>query len=379
MKKLIRPTITLITVLIIAAIVVYPKVKDKLFAKNVATAQTPGMGGPGAGGPGGGGGGARAGQLLNVTGLIIEPFVLKEFINSTGSLIPDEEVELSFETSGKIVNINFNEGTRVSKGDLLAKINDRHLQAQLLKLEAQKKLVQDKEFRQRSLLDRDAISRESYDQVVTELQTLEADILLIKARIAETELRAPFDGTVGLRYFSEGAYASPNTKIARLVKLKPMKIEFSISERYAGAVGPGFPITFKVVGQDTEFSGQVYAVDPKVDLNTRTILVRALYPNRNEELKPGRYAAINLRLSEIPNTIAIPTEALIPEMDGEKVFVFRSGKAFPIKVKTGLRTEATIQITEGLQFGDTLITTGILQLRQGLPVVLDNVITQNIK
>ncbi len=318
----------------------------------------------------------RGAPVLNVSGLIIAPSIISEFINSTGSLLPDEEVELSFETSGKIVNIYFSEGTRVKKGDLLAKINDRHLQAQLLKLESQKKLVEEKEFRQRSLLDRDAISRESYDQVVTELQALEADILLVKARIAETELRAPFDGTIGLRYFSEGAYASPSTKIARLVKLKPMKIEFSINERYAGVIGVGFPVKFKIDGIETTFDAKVYALDPRVDVKTRTFTVRALYPNSNEELKPGRFAAINLRLSEVQNAISIPTESILPEMDGESVFLYRSGKATKAKVKIGLRTESSIQITSGLQFGDTILTTGMLQLRQGLPIVLDKLETQ---
>ena len=379
MKNLLRPIITLLTVLLIAAIIVYPKVKDKLFTKNAASSQSPGMGRPGsgAGGPSSGGsGGMRGAQVLNVSGLIIAPSVISEFINSTGSLLPDEEVELSFETSGKIVNIFFSEGTRVKKGDLLAKINDRHLQAQLMKLEAQKKLVEEKEFRQRSLLDRDAISKESYDQVVTELQALEADVLLVKARISETELRAPFDGTIGLRYFSEGAYASPSTKIARLVKLKPMKIEFSINERFAGFVGVGFPVTFRIEGIEKTFDAKVYALDPRVDIKTRTIMVRAIYPNNNEELKPGRYTAINLRLSEVQNAISIPTESILPEMDGESVFLYRSGKASKVKVKIGLRTESSIQITEGLQFGDTILTTGMLQLRQGLPIVLDRLETQ---
>ncbi|HUS86887.1 MAG TPA: efflux RND transporter periplasmic adaptor subunit [Bacteroidales bacterium] len=316
----------------------------------------------------------RTQQLLNVSGFIIRPSVITEYVNTTGTLMPDEEVELSFETSGKIVEILFTEGTRVNKGDLLGKINDRHLQAQLLKLEAQLKLVQGKEFRQRSLLDRDAISRESYDQIVTELQATEADILLVKARIAETELRAPFDGIIGLRFFSEGSYASPATKIARLVKLKPLKIEFSIAERYAGEIGNGYPISFRIDGIPEPFTAYVYAVDPKVDIKTRTIAVRALYSNDNEELKPGRFAAINLRLSEVNDAVSIPTEALIPEMDGEKVFIYKSGKASKVNVLTGLRTESLIQITSGLEFGDTLITTGILQLRENLPVVLDTVI-----
>jgi membrane fusion protein (multidrug efflux system) len=371
MKNLLRPVITVLTILIIAGIIIYPKVKDKLRSGSGTPDGAPAS-------MGGGkmpGGGMRGQQILNVSALILQPTVITEFINSTGSLMPDEEVELSFETSGKIVNIFFTEGTRVARGDLLAKINDKPLQAQLMKLEAQKRLVQDKEFRQRSLLDRDAISRESYEQVATELESLEADIMLVKARIAETELRAPFDGIIGLRYLSEGSYATTNTRIVRLVKNSPLKIEFSINERYAGEINPGFPITFSIDGKP--YPAKVYALDPKVNISTRTITVRALYPNSREEVKPGRFASVVLQLAEVTDAISIPTEALIPEMDGEKVFIYKSGRAMPVKVTTGLRTESIIQITNGLNFGDTLLTTGILQLRQSLPVILDKIVVQN--
>jgi membrane fusion protein (multidrug efflux system) len=297
---------------------------------------------------------------------------MTDLINSTGTLRPDEEVELSFETSGKIVGINFKEGTRVKKGELLAKINDKPLQAQLQKLQAERKLVEEKEFRQRSLLDKDAISKESYDQIVTELQTIEADINLIKARIAETELRAPFDGIIGLRYVSEGSYTTPSTKIARLIKMSPIKLEFSIPERYADDIKIGFPVTFRI--DNKIYQATVYAVDPKIELTTRSILIRALYPNKNEELKSGRYAAVTLQLAQIENAIAIPSEALIPEMEGEMVYVYRNGKASSIKVITGLRTESMVQILTGLKFGDTLLISGILQLRESLPVVLDTLI-----
>lgn len=362
MKKLIRPLTIVFSVLVLVGFILYPKVKH-LFVKDqennpagILPGRQPGR------------------QLLNVSGELIAPFKLIETINSSGTLRPDEEVDLAFETSGKIVGIYFYEGTRVKQGDLLAKINDRPLQAQLLKLQAQKKLAEEKEFRQRNLLSRDAISQESYDQVVTELQTMEADIMLIQARIDETELRAPFDGIIGLRYLSEGSYTSPATKIARLVKISPLKIEFSIPERYAGEMQTGYPISFRLDGSQHAFEATVYAIDPKVDINTRTIVLRALYPNRNEELKPGRFAAINLQISQMENAIAIPTEALIPEMEGEKVFVYRSGRAESVRVTTGIRTESKIQIIDGLRFGDTLLTTGVLQLRQGLPVVLDTLV-----
>jgi membrane fusion protein (multidrug efflux system) len=313
-------------------------------------------------------------QTLNATGYVIVPTQMSEFVNSTGTLRPDEETDLSFETSGKIIGINFTEGTRVNKGDLLAKINDKPLQAQLEKLQAELKMAEGKEFRQRSLLDRDAISQESYDQIVTDVQSINADIDLIRARISETELRAPFDGIIGLRYLSEGAFATPSTKIARLIKTSPIKIEFSIPEKYASEIKIGYPITFVIDGSNKIFNASVYAVDPKIDINTRTIVLRALYPNRNEELKPGRYAGITLQMSKIDNAIAIPTEALIPEMEGEMVFIYKNGKAESVNVKTGLRTESKIQITDGLEYGDTVLTTGILQLRQNLPIVLDTVI-----
>ena len=361
MKKGLRISITILIILFLAGVILYPKFKPYIASKLKKTDNK----------------GAllrQTQQKLNATGYIVVPSQMSELINSNGTLRPDEEVDLAFETSGKIVKINFIEGTRVKKGELLAKINDRPLQAQLERLLAQRKLSEEMEFRQRSLLNKDAISKESYDQIVTELQTNAADINLIKARISETELRAPFDGTIGLRYLSEGSYATSSTKIARLIKTSPLKIEFSIPEKYASEIKIGYPVTFKIDGSDEIYNASVYAVDPKIDIETRTIVLRALYPNKNEELKSGRYAGVTLELSHIENTVAIPTESIIPEMDGEKVFIYKRGKAQSVNVITGLRTESKIQITSGLKFGDTLITTGIMQLRQNLPILLDTVI-----
>jgi membrane fusion protein, multidrug efflux system len=364
MKNRFQLITTILLIIAIIAIVAYPKIKPYLKTKFSAAA-----------GPEGSASQGR--QVLNVSGYIIKPERFSDLVKSSGTLRPDEEVDLAFETSGKIISIKFTEGTRVKKGDLLAKINDKQLQAQLEKLLAQKKLTEAKEFRERSLLEKDAISQESYDQIVTELQTTVADINLVQARIAETELRAPFDGIIGLRYLSEGSYATPSTKIAKLIKISPLKIEFSISEMYSSEIRIGYPVTFTIVGLNNIFQASVYAVDPKVDIDTRTIVLRALYPNTREELKAGRYASITLVMSQIENAVSIPTEALIPEMDGEKVFLYNSGKASGVKVKTGLRTESRIQITDGLTFGDTLLVTGILQLRQNLPVILDTIVNKD--
>ena len=357
MNKKLRPYLITLLVIVISGVIFYPKLKP-LFSGSLDD-----PGGLERGGP----------RALNVDALIIRPMRLAEGINSSGTLIPDEEVDLSFETSGKIVDLNFDEGTHVSKGQLLAKINDRPLQAQLLKLQAQKKLAEEREYRQRSLLSRDAISQESYDQTVTELQSIKADIMLIKARIAETELRAPFDGIVGLRHVSEGAFVNVNTQIARLIKINPLKIEFAIPERYSGEIQPGFPIRFFLDGVADTLVAQVYAVEPMVDIRTRNVVVRARYHNPQERIKPGRFVSIHLELSEVHDAISIPTEALIPEMEGDRVFVYRSGRAESVDVNIGLRTEDLIQITSGLQPGDTLVTTGMLQLRHGMPLTLDNI------
>lgn len=363
-KKRIRIAITILIIAVIAFIIAFPKLKPLFAAGSSADSRT-------GQGPGRGPMRGPVREALLVSGFMIQPQELSDLYKSTGTLRPDEDVELAFETSGKIVGINFTEGTRVKKGDLLAKINDKPLQAQLEKLNAQRKLAEEKEFRQRSLLNKDAISQESYDQIVTELQTNQADINLVKARISETELRAPFDGIIGLRNVSEGSYTNPSTKIARLVKISPIKIEFSIPEKYVNQVQIGYPLTFSVDGTNKTYEAQVYAVDPQIEEATRSIVIRALHPNKTEELKPGRFVTVTLLLSRIDNAIAVPAEAIIPEMEGEMVFVYKKGKASGIRVKTGLRTESLVQIVDGLNYGDTVLTTGILQLRQDLSVKLD--------
>lgn len=310
---------------------------------------------------------------LNVKATIIKAQKLTDEIKPSGNLIPDEEVALSFETSGKIVSINFTEGSAVHKGDLLAKVNDKPLQAQLKKLEAQYKLAQDRVYRQNALLEKDAVSKEAYQQATTDFATLKADIELIKANIAQTELRAPFDGIIGLRQVSEGAYAAPNTPIALLTKISPLKIDFAVPERYASQIKKGTRLTFTIDGHLQEYAATVYATESQVNSTTHTLSVRALYPNTRNELLPGRFAGIRLKLHEIPNAIAIPSEAIVPEMGVDKVYLYKSRKAMPVEVRTGIRTASSVQITQGLTPGDTIITSGTLQLRTGLDVILENI------
>lgn len=312
-------------------------------------------------------------NVLNVNAQVIKTGKLTDEIMVTGNLLPDEEVDLSFETSGQVVEINFKEGSHVRQGQLLAKVNDRKLQAELKRLESQLKLANDRVYRQRTLLQHDAVSQEAYEQVRTELATLQAEIDIVKAEIELTELRAPFDGIIGLRQISVGAYASPTTVVSKLTRIVPLKVEFSVPERYVNEVNPGTALTFTIDGSLQNFPAKVYAKESAIDPNTHTLTVRALYDNPNGRLTAGRYASINLKKQEIQDAIAIPSEAIVPEMGKDKVFLYKSGKAQPVDVTVGLRTEDRVQVLRGLNVGDTLITSGTLQLRTGLSVVLDHI------
>lgn len=312
-------------------------------------------------------------RALNVKAVILSPTTISDEFFVSGSILPDEEVDLSFETSGKITDIFFKEGTQVSKGDLLAKINDAPLQAELNKLKAQLKLYTDRMYRQNALLEKEAVSQEAFQEAETNLATLQAEIDKVVANIEQTELRAPFDGIIGLRQVSQGTYASPTTTIARLTKTNPLKIDFAVPERYAGTLKSGTALTFTVEGDLNEKQANIYALDSHVNSDTRTFSVRALYDNSNGKLYPGRYVSIALTTQTFENTLAVPSQAIISEMGIDKVFLYKNGTAIPVEIKKGIRTESLVQVLEGITPGDTVITTGTMQLRTGQKVILDSV------
>ena len=355
--------VTVAICVLLVGMFLYPRIRDKVKATKETQTQLVPSGTP------------LSRQRLSVDAEVLDYRPLTDKTIVTGSTMPDEEVNLAFESSGKITNIFFNEGSHVKKGELLAKINDQPLQAELKKLEAQIPLAKERVYRQQTLLAKDAVSHEAYEQVVTEYDKLMADIDLIKARIAQTELRAPFDGIIGLRNVSEGAYASPTTVVSTLTCIAPLKIEFSVPERYATDIREGTPVIFRLntAGDLMEdYPATVYAVESKIDESTRSLKVRAKYPNRNEAILPGRYTSVEITRREIKKALAIPSQALIPEMGRNIVYLYKNGVAEPVEIILGLRTEDRVQALEGLQAGDTLITSGVMQLRTGIPIHIDN-------
>ena len=305
---------------------------------------------------------------LPVTGTIAKPSYLTNGIRSAGSLLANEEVDIVGKVSGKVTAVYFKEGSKVKKGDLLVKIYDEDLQAQLRRSEIQEKMLSEKLERQRVLLSKDAVSREAFDQLQTDYNVILSDINLLKVRIAETEVRAPFDGVIGFRYVSEGTYVTPQVKIAHLFDQSILKLEFAINEKYVSENLMGKKISFETEGYSDEFFATVYAVDYRIDQTTRTIGLRARYDNRTGKLVPGMYASLTLITDEKMNALQVPTEAIVPEMNEKKIWVARNGRAELIPVVTGARTASAIEVISGLAAGDTVLTTGLIQLRPNMAV-----------
>ena len=357
MNKVTRTLLTMLIILVVVAIAFYPKIKG--YFKAEAANKTAG------GKAADAGKGAAKGGPAPVEILVVRTSQTDEKILATGTIIPNEEVEIRSEINGRVTGIKFNEGDYVRKGSVLVTIYDTDLQAQLLKLSYQKRLAEVNEERQKTLLQKEAISQREYDISITTLNSNLADIENLKAQVSRTVIRAPFDGTIGLRYISNGSYLSPAVRIATLTNSNPAKIDFNVPAKYANIVRKGSQIRFMVEGLEKNFKGAVYAVEPKIDPNTRTVLLRAIAPNPNRELVPGAFARVEIVLSSKPAAILVPTEAVIPDVKGHRVFVVRGGKVESVQVEIGTRNERNIEINTGLSVGDTLITSGILLVKPG--------------
>ena len=314
------------------------------------------------GGRGGGGG------ALPVKAMVVKPRPLEDNIFTTGTLLANEEVELRPEISGRVVGVYFDEGAAVRKGDLLLKINDRELQAELKRKRLEESLSADEERRKKALFDINGISREEYDKVLTAYDMVKAEREIIESQLAETEILAPMNGTVGLRYVSEGSYVTPSSLIATMQNIDTLKVEFSVPEKYTGRFAPGTPVRVLVDKDGGDYQGKIYAVESKVDPATRTLKARAVMANPGRRLLPGAFARVQITLQRIPDAIVVPTGAIVPELDGERVFLYENGKARSVAVTTGIRTDREIQIVEGVKPYDTLIITGLLQVGDGRPV-----------
>lgn len=312
-------------------------------------------------------GNKKGGGAISVSVFVASKHTFNEQIVSTGTALANEEASLMPEIAGKVMKIYFSEGTFVKKNTLLVKINDADLSAQLNKVDQQIKLSTQKQERQKQLLDINGVSQEAYDIAANETNGFKSDRDVLRAQIMKTEIRAPFDGVVGLKNISEGSYVTPASIVATIQQLTPMKIDFSVPEKYIELVKKGDPVSFSTEGIDGVFKAKIFAIEPKIDLATRTLKIRALCYDHQNKLLPGAFVKVNM-VKESSNSFLIPTEGLIPEQKGYKVFLYRNGKAVAVGVTPGSRTDSQIVITSGIAEGDTIIAAGLMQVKDGAAV-----------
>lgn len=310
---------------------------------------------------------AGSGEPLSVDAVLLQPASLSRTLLSSGTLLAEEEVVLRSENPGRIVAIRFSEGRPAKKGDLLVKLQDDELKAQLQQVETALALASDREKRQSRLLASEAISQEEFDIAAQERQSLAAQKALLQAKWEKTEIRAPFDGVAGLRSVSVGSFVESDDRIANFVSVAHLKIDFSLPERYFGQVRPGDSLTLRIEGLDSARTGSVMAVEPKIDPQTRMMRLRGRMDNADGRVAPGTSARVTLTLPPRPGSLLAPSHAVLPGISGQTVFLARGGQAVSVPVEVLDRSEKQVHL-RGVSAGDTLIVSGLMQLQPGAPV-----------
>ena len=316
--------------------------------------------------------GAMTNQPVSVSVYQATFETLKKITYSSGNILADEEAILMPEIQGRIVEILFEEGKPVKKGQLLVKLNDAEWQAQLKRAVVSKKMKLETEKRNKILLQKGALSQEAYDQSLTDLQMNDAEIELLNEQIRKTEIKAPFDGIIGLRDVSVGDVVNSTNSIATIQKIDQVKLEFPISEKYVNQIKRGSTIRFSLDAQTDTSTAIIYAIEPRIDEVTRNVMVRARSDNKNGKLIPGSFVRIVLPLSENKSTLMIPSQSVVPILKGQKVFVVVGDSIIEKKIMTGVRNDTKVEVISGLEENDRVVVKGVIYMRQGAKVKIEN-------
>lgn len=305
-----------------------------------------------------------------VDGIITQFQDISNEVHLTGTLMPNERTDIYAEIQGRVISISAKEGREVKAGDVLVKIQDVELQAQYRKIKAQLELAQLQESRLKKLLAVQGVSKDEYETASYQLQTLQADLDFTQAQLDKTILRAPYSGVVGLRYISEGASVSPTTKILSIQKTKPLKLDFTVPEKYTHLVQTGNQIHFQIQQDSTIYTARIMASEGMIDETTRSLKVRAVCEGNTGTLLPGAFAKVQVKPNKESKSLVVPAISIIPVLKGQKVLLCRNGQVEEAQVITGVRAEDSIEILGGLNEGDTVLTSGIMSLKPGMPIVV---------
>ncbi|MBL9208177.1 MAG: efflux RND transporter periplasmic adaptor subunit [Opitutaceae bacterium] len=315
----------------------------------------------------------REREPLAVRVVKVEPKMLEERIVAAGTVRASERVEIQTEIAGRVLTIGFQEGQPVRKGAILVKLDDVELRAGLERIVQRRRLADLRVERLRPLREGGFANLQDFDGAVTEAAVQKAEEEVVRAQLAKTTLVAPFDGIIGLRNISVGAVVSSSTRFATIESLDPVNVDFFLAERHAHRIQVGQPVRFSVAGDAREYEAEVFAIEPKVDEGTRTLLVRARGRNPDLALRTGSLARVVWIARSTLDALMVPAPSLVMGSDGADLMVVKEGVAERRRVRVGTRREADIEILEGIRSGDQVIVAGAHQVRPGAPVkVLKN-------
>jgi membrane fusion protein (multidrug efflux system) len=281
-----------------------------------------------------------------VDAVVMAPTHLEKVSEVNGAIIAQEYAELRPETAGRLVFLDVREGARVAAGTVVARLFNDDLQATLSRHKAQQTLAQATLNRLEKLLAIDGINRQEFEQAQAQLASVQADIAFTEAQIRKTVVTAPFDGTLGLRNVSPGAYVSPANIICSIQQTGTLKLDFNVPENLAPLVKVGDSVSVQVEGVDKIVRARISAIEPQLNANTRNLKVRAVLPNATG-MSPGAFAKVLLNAGTNNQALLLPTQAIVPDTRFKRVFVVRGGKAESVTVETGLRTKSNVEITSG--------------------------------
>ena len=310
--------------------------------------------------------------VLAVQGFVVKPTVLNSSIEIAGTLLPFEETEIHPEVAGKVVMLSIREGAVVRKGTLLAKLFDGDLQAQLHKLSVQLQIANKTQERQEELLKIGGISQQDYDLSLLNVSTIKADMQILQADINKTRIRAPFDGKLGFKNISIGAYITPTTVITTIRQVNKLKLEFSVPEKYSTKVAVGNSVSFSTESSSKRYSAKIVATESGITQETRSLMVHAIVENVDKGVTAGGFAKVNFDMGDNNEAIMVPTQSIIPEARDKKVIKYHDGTASFITVVTGTRDSSKVEILKGLAVGDTIVTTGLLQIKPGSKIKISS-------
>jgi membrane fusion protein, multidrug efflux system len=324
------------------------------------------------------GGGARNRNMpMSVEAYIVNTSTVSESIEVPGNVIPYESTELHPEVSGRVVSLNIKEGSYVRKGTMLAKLFDGDLQAQLKKLQVQLNIAERTVQRLGELLKIQGVSQQEYDLSTLEANNIRADMDIVRTNIGRTVIRAPFNGRIGLKNISLGAYVTPQTIIATIQQVDQLKLEFTVPEKYTSRINVGQTISFTVEGSSKNLLAKVMATEGAVVAENRSLQIRAVVMGKDPKLIPGAFAKVHLDFGKDENAMLVPTQAVIPGARNKQVIVYKDGKANFTVVTTGVRDSAMVQVTDGVKVGDTIVTTGLLAVKPNAPIKIARIRTKD--